>query len=49
MGKFCCMESDDGGGLDFTGLLIVLVIAVALMAVCLQQPRPTGYTVYRYH
>ncbi|XVE82058.1 hypothetical protein DITRI_Ditri15bG0116100 [Diplodiscus trichospermus] len=48
MGKFCCMESDDGGGLDLTGVVMVLVIALALMAVCFAQPRPTSYTVCRY-
>ncbi|XVE82056.1 hypothetical protein DITRI_Ditri15bG0115900 [Diplodiscus trichospermus] len=47
MGKFCCsMESDDGG-LDPTKVLMVLVIALALMAVCIPPPRPTFYAVYR--
>ena len=46
MGKSCCMESDDGG-LDLTGLVMALIIALVLMALCIPQPRPTGYAVYR--
>ncbi|OMO98386.1 hypothetical protein COLO4_13926 [Corchorus olitorius] len=47
MGKLCCMESDDGG-LDLTGIIMVLIIALALMAICIPQPRPTVYAVYRH-
>ncbi|KAJ4722246.1 Transmembrane protein [Melia azedarach] len=46
MGKVCC-DSDDGG-LDPIPLLIVVVLALAIMAVCHPPPRRTVYAVYRY-
>ncbi|PON88243.1 hypothetical protein TorRG33x02_158300 [Trema orientale] len=36
MGKFCCSEAD--GGLDLSGFLIVVVLALAIMAVCMPPP-----------
>ena len=38
MGKLVCSELDRGG-LDFTGLLMALVIAITLMAICSRPPR----------
>ncbi|GKU85547.1 hypothetical protein SLEP1_g210 [Rubroshorea leprosula] len=47
MGKFCCGESDDGG-LDLTGVVMAIIIALAIMAVCMPPSRqPTLYAVYR--
>ncbi|KAJ6329178.1 hypothetical protein OIU77_010788 [Salix suchowensis] len=41
MGKFCCseMNGDHGLDFDFMGLLMALVIALALMAICTPPPR----------
>jgi hypothetical protein len=43
MGKVVCSEfhADHGVGLDFMGLVMALVIALALMAICFQPPRRT--------
>ncbi|KAJ6723487.1 hypothetical protein OIU74_007952 [Salix koriyanagi] len=39
MGKFCCSEMNGDHGLDFMGLLMALVIALALMVICTSRPR----------
>ena len=45
MGKLVCSDLD-GGGPDFTGLLLALVIAVVLMMTC--TPRPRRFVVAPY-
>ncbi|TYG56343.1 hypothetical protein ES288_D08G056700v1 [Gossypium darwinii] len=37
-GKFICSELKEGNSLGFTGLLMVLVIALTLMAICFPPP-----------
>ncbi|KAI5599369.1 hypothetical protein POPTR_002G207950v4 [Populus trichocarpa] len=43
MGKVVCTElhADHGLDFDFMGLVMALVIALALMAICFQPPRRT--------
>ncbi|XVE77682.1 hypothetical protein DITRI_Ditri13aG0081700 [Diplodiscus trichospermus] len=38
MGKIICSELNEGNGLDLTRLLIALVIALTLMAICIRPP-----------
>ncbi|MBA0876679.1 hypothetical protein Goshw_026543 [Gossypium schwendimanii] len=38
MGKVICSELKERNSLDFTGFLMVLVIALALMAICFPPP-----------
>uniref|UniRef100_A0A803Q5A6 Reverse transcriptase Ty1/copia-type domain-containing protein n=1 Tax=Cannabis sativa TaxID=3483 RepID=A0A803Q5A6_CANSA len=44
MGKLCCSSEDDG--IDLSGVLIVIVLALAIMAVCMPQQQRV-VTVYR--
>ncbi|PON80269.1 Transmembrane protein, partial [Parasponia andersonii] len=45
MGKLCCSEED--GGLDLSKFLIVIVLAFAIMAVCMPPPQRAVFAVYR--
>ncbi|KDP28085.1 hypothetical protein JCGZ_13856 [Jatropha curcas] len=45
MGKIVCQEISEGGdGVDLTGLLMALVIALVLMVICRPVPRSPAPT-----
>lgn len=47
MGKLICPEIEQRFGLDFMGLLMVLVLALTLMVICVPPPRRYMVTAYR--
>ncbi|OMP06620.1 hypothetical protein COLO4_08019 [Corchorus olitorius] len=47
MGKLVCSACDEGGGLNFMQFLVALVIALALMALCMPPPPPRRILVAR--
>ncbi|KAK9671844.1 hypothetical protein RND81_12G058400 [Saponaria officinalis] len=47
MGKLCCSSEDDNG-IDISGVLIVMFVAVMLFYLCVPaQPRRATVAVYR--
>lgn len=48
MGKLICPEIEQRFGLDFMGLLMVLVLALTLMVICVPPPRSRRYMVTAY-
>ncbi|GKU86741.1 hypothetical protein SLEP1_g1228 [Rubroshorea leprosula] len=47
MGKLICTEISEGDGLDLTGFLVALVIALILLTICATPPRRGRIIAYR--
>nr|DAD33415.1 TPA_asm: hypothetical protein HUJ06_012266 [Nelumbo nucifera] len=39
MGKTCCWEESEDGGLDIKGFLLAVTLAVMFLVICVSQPR----------
>ncbi|KAJ8500493.1 hypothetical protein OPV22_011045 [Ensete ventricosum] len=45
MGKFCCAEQEEDGGINILGILVAVVLALVLMLICSPPRRRAVITV----